>query len=202
MRALPTSRMAKCISCGAPESQADGPISHDPDGHCFFCRQPLTEDETNAAIRGELGMSSQCDGELPDDRAQVVRNCARFEYVAPNRNLSRRKSLRNIIDHIAVAVGKYQGSELVAFRCWWKEASFSLRWGKAGKESGYTVLFKVIWESSGWWLLRIFEHEVAHTAFAIQVDKALRQETGFRSISWFDDNEWPSSADRGQVHPY
>lgn len=87
-------------------------------------------------------MSTQCDAELPDDRAQVIRNCARFEYVAPNGNLSRRKSLRQIIDHIAGAVGKYPDSERFALRCWWKEASFSLRWGKIVKESGYVVRFE------------------------------------------------------------
>jgi hypothetical protein len=31
---------------------SSGLISHDEDGHCFFARQPTTEDETSAAIRG------------------------------------------------------------------------------------------------------------------------------------------------------
>ena len=122
--------------------------------------------------------------------------------MAPSGVLSTRKSLRQIIDHIAESVRKYPGSECFAFRCWWKEASFRLRWGKIGKESGYTVRFKVVYESSGWWLLRISEHEVAHTAFASQVDKALRQKAGFRSIRWFDDNKSPAGGDRGQLHPY
>ena len=31
-------------SCGASESEAEGLMSHDEAGHCFFARQPTTEE--------------------------------------------------------------------------------------------------------------------------------------------------------------
>ena len=215
----------QCISCGAPESEADGLIEHDAEGHCFFVRQPVTEDETNAAIRGvwatccgavryggnnsqilvrlaELGMSNLCDAQPPNEDTQVVRNCASFEYPAPKRVLSRRKSLGQIIDHIAESVGKHPESECFAFRCWWNQASFPVRWGKVGNESGYAVRIKVIYESSGYWLLRISGHEISHTAWAIKIDKALQKNPEFRSIRWFKENEWPTGGNRGKQHPY
>ena len=46
-----------------------------------------------------------------------------------------------------------------------------MRWGKAGNESGYAVRIRVIYESGGYWLLRISGHEISHTAWAIQIDK-------------------------------
>ena len=91
----------QCISCGAPESEAGGLMSHDEEGHCFFARQPTTEDETSAAIRGvwasccgavryggddphvlirlaELGKSSQCDRQPPAGHSQMTRNLGPF----------------------------------------------------------------------------------------------------------------------------
>jgi hypothetical protein len=159
---------------------------------------PLTEDETNVAIRG---VWATCCGALRYG-GNDPRNCARFEYVVPNGVVSRRKYLRQIINHIAESVKKYPGSECFDFHRWWKEASFRLRWGKFGNQCGSTVRFKVIHESAGWWLLRIIENDVACTAFAIQIDKALQQKDGFRSIRWFEDDNLPSGGDRGQRHPY
>jgi len=163
-----------CISCGAPESEAEGLISHDDAGHCFFARQPITEDETNAAIRGvratccgavryggddpqilirfaELGVSSQCDRQPPAGHSRIVRNWVRFEYAAPDGVLSKRESLRRITAEIAESMGKLPGSECFAFRCWLNEASFRLRWGKTGTENGYTVRFTVVHELAEQW---------------------------------------------------
>src|SRR5207253_2928368 len=114
----------QCISCGAPESEANGLISHDDQGHCFFARQPLTTAETNAAIRGvwatccgavryggddpeilirfaEIGISSQCDRQLTVVPQPVVRNCVSFEYDGATRFFSRQTSLRRIIRCLA-----------------------------------------------------------------------------------------------------
>lgn len=187
-------------------------------------RQPSTEDETDAAIRAvwasccgavryggsdpqilvrfaELDLSNQCDGELPSDHTRIVRNCARFEYGAPNGFLARRRALRQIIHQIAEALEAYPGHECFAFRRWSREASFRVRWGKFGKERGHTVRFKVVYQSASSWLLRISDNDVALTAFAIHVDKALQQKAGFRSIRWFDDSQ-ASCDERGQRHPY
>lgn len=215
----------QCISCGAPESEADGIMSHDAEEHCFFVRQPQTEDETNAAVRGvwasccgavryggndpqlltrfeELGRSSQCDHQLPHHHTQIVRNCVRFEYLSAKGLLSRRKYLRQIIDEIAACVRKDPETECFAFRCWWNEASFRFRWGRVVNKGGFTVRFGVTSESTGRWLLRISGHEVAHTGFAIQLDKAMRKNAMFRSIRWFEENELPEGGGGGKPHPY
>jgi hypothetical protein len=215
----------QCISCGAPESEAAGLISHDESGHCFFARQPIVEDETSAAIRGvwasccgavryggddrqilirlsELGSSSQCDHQAPPGHPQRIRNWARFEYSTPRGVFSKRASLRRIIDEIAGSVGKLPGSQCFEFRCWFNAASFRLRWGKYGSESGHTVRFDVVHESADQWLLRVSGNEVAHTSFAIQLDKALQAKTEFRNVRWFDANEWPIGGDRGKRSPY
>lgn len=215
----------ECISCGAPESEAGGLMSHDDAGHCFFERQPVTEDETNAAIRGvwasccgavryggddlqilvrlaELDLSSQCDRQLRESQPKTVRNRARFEYAAPHDGiLSIRKSLRLIIKQIAESM-RYPGSEPFDFRCWLNDTSFRVRWGKVGNGSGHTVRFSVTHESADWWLLRISENEVAHTAFAIRLDEALQQKAEFRSIHWFEENDWPTGGDHPKRHPY
>ena len=200
-------------------------MSHDAEGHCFFMRQPLTDNETNAAIRGvwasccgavryggedpkilirlaELGMSSQCDHEPPIECATVLRNCTRFEYLAPKGPFSRRRILRQVADLIAGSVGKYPGSERFSFRCGWKVVSFRIRWGNIGRDSGYSVQFTVKYQSNDRWLVRISGNEIAHTSFAIQLDKALQKISAFRSIRWFEDQEWPDVAGAGVPHPY
>jgi hypothetical protein len=215
----------QCISCGAPESEAEGLISRDDAGHCFFTRQPITEDETNAAIRGvraaccgavrygggdpqilvrfaELGMSSQCDRQPPAGHSIVVRDWARFEYRAPHGVLSKRQSLRRIIHEIADSVGKSQGMECSEFRCWFNEASFVLRWGNLGTEGGHSVRFRVSHERADQWLLRISGNEIAHTSFAIRLDKVLQAKAEFHSLRWFVANDRPADSNHGKRHPY
>jgi hypothetical protein len=99
-------------------------------------------------------------------------------------------------------MGKLPGSDCFQFRCWLDTASFRLRWGKFGSESGSTVRFSVVHESADQWLLRISENEVAHTSFAIQLDKALQAKVEFRRIQWFDTNDWPVGEGPGKQHPY
>jgi hypothetical protein len=215
----------QCISCGAPESEAEGLIAHDAEGHCFFVRQPVTENETNAAIRGvwatccgavryggnnpqilvrfaELGMSHLCDGQPSNDDGQVVRSCASFVYPVSKGIFPKRRSLRQIIDYLADSLGKRPGLEHFAFRCWWNQASFRVRWGKIGNECGYAVQIRVVYESDEHWLLRISGHEISHIAWAIQIDKALQKNPEFRSIRWFSENEWLAAGNRGKQHPY
>lgn len=213
----------ECISCGAPESEADGLIEHDADGHCFFARQPSTENETNAAIRGvwatccgavryggddpqiltrlaAVGMGSQCD-QQPADDPQMPRNCARFEYQDAIGVLSKRRSLRRIIDYVSKSLRNDAGSGCFAFRCWLNEASFRYHWGEIGNEYAYSVRFLVTFESVGQWLLRITGHELAHTSFAIQVDKALLKNADFRNVRWLAEYQL-LGGDPGKPHPY
>jgi hypothetical protein len=214
----------QCISCGAPESEADGLIEHDANGHCFFARQPSTENETNAAIRGvwatccgavryggddpqilarlaALGMTGQCDGKPLDDHSQTARNCARFEYSVGQGVLSRRSSLGEIIKYIAESLGKNPAYDCFAFRRWLSDASFRVRWGKVANAQGYMVRFKVTFESADRWLLRISENEIAHTAFAIQLDKALQQNADFRNVRWLPEYQL-LDGEPGKPHPY
>jgi hypothetical protein len=212
----------ECIACGAPESESDGLMSSDETGQCFFIRQPITEDEVSAAIRGvwanccgavryggndpqilvrlaRLGNTSQCDHE-PDVNAhtQLPRNCVRFEYSGGPSISAKRQSLREILDHIS----EPWKSQSFAFRRYFNAASFRLRWGKVGRGTwAHTTEFRVTLESADRWLLQISGSEIAQTAFAIKVDKALHRSASFRNISWFAEYQL-HDADPGQPHPY
>lgn len=214
----------ECIACGAPESESDGLMSSDEAGQCFFIRQPITEDETNAAVRGvwasccgavryggedpeiltrlsALGVGSQCD-QVPTDGPQMRRNCARFEYPGGRGILSRRTSLRQIVSYIAESLERHTGAECFAFHRWFSRASFRLRWGKSVEGRGHAMRFQVTFESPNRWLLRISEHDIAQTSFAIRIDKALRKNSGFRDIRWYAEYQLLGAEGVGEPHPY
>ena len=94
-----------CITCGAPEAEAPDLIKHQKGeyGHCYFKRQPETEDEINRAInavavscisglryRGtnenilmklyEIGEQNQCDNKPIYNYKEVIRNKVEFSY--------------------------------------------------------------------------------------------------------------------------
>jgi len=101
----------QCMGCGAPEVEADGLMSHDATGHCFFVLQPSSTNEVDSAIRAtwagccgairyngddpviltrlaELGEASLCDQHVSSSIKTISRNQVRFEY----RNSSMRRS--------------------------------------------------------------------------------------------------------------
>lgn len=49
------------MACGAPEVQAPTMMSHHEKGHCFFARQPGTQQETDEAF---LGLWVSCCGAI------------------------------------------------------------------------------------------------------------------------------------------
>src|SRR5947208_13228472 len=98
------------MGCGAPEVEADGLMSHDATGHCFFVLQPSSTNEVDSAIRAtwasccgairyngddpviltrlaELGEASLCDQHVSSSIKTISRNQVRFEY----RNSYRRR---------------------------------------------------------------------------------------------------------------
>lgn len=95
----------ECITCGAPEAEAPDLIEHQKGeyGHCYFKKQPETEDEINRAInavavscisglryRGidenilkrlyEIGEHGQCDNFPIYKYKEVIRNKVEFRF--------------------------------------------------------------------------------------------------------------------------
>jgi len=95
-----------CISCGAPEAESQGLIEHsvkDQYGHCYFKKQPETEEEIEHAIRAiavscisalryggkdenilrkmyEFGLSGECDQQPAGSYRTVTRNLVTFYF--------------------------------------------------------------------------------------------------------------------------
>jgi len=44
----------ECIACGAPQAEAPDLIDHGKDGHCYFKKQPQTEEEFDQAINAMM----------------------------------------------------------------------------------------------------------------------------------------------------
>ena len=101
-----------CITCGAPEAEAPDLIEHQKSeyGHCYFKKQPETEDEIERAInavavsciaglryRGtnenilkklyEIGEQYQCDNAPIYKYKEVIRNKVEFSYNGTNQKL-------------------------------------------------------------------------------------------------------------------
>lgn len=173
-------------------------MSHDEDGHCFFVRQPVTAQETNAAIRSvwagccgavryggsdaeilnrlaQLDATFQCDQQASGTYTHVVRNCAHFEYGAPKGEFSTRKLLEEIANVVAGAVRHYPDSECSTFRYSPKEASFQLGWGNSEvNPRGHSVQFNVLHESADRWALRIFYDETVRDPLLRRFFRLLR----------------------------
>lgn len=43
-----------CLACGAPQAEAPDIIEHEPNNHCYFKKQPTTEDEIDQAIKAMM----------------------------------------------------------------------------------------------------------------------------------------------------
>lgn len=94
-----------CISCGAPEAEAPDLIEHSKFeyGHCYFKKQPQTDDEIERAIQAiavsciaglryggtdekilkrlyEIGIAEQCDNKPKGNYKTIIWNKVTFDY--------------------------------------------------------------------------------------------------------------------------
>jgi hypothetical protein len=210
-----------CMGCGAPEAEANGLMSHDATGHCFFVLQPTSSEEVDSAIRAtwasccgairyggddlaiitrlaELGEGSLCDKRVPASIGTVHRNQAWFEHHDVY-NAAVQQISRFIIDLIATSL-HHDDAECIAFHHEGDSSSFQYVWGKSkslNNNKGYSIRIRIKHESGSSWLLSLSENEQAEMGIAIQVDKALRQSSFIHSVRWFSTDD-----ESGQPHPY
>jgi hypothetical protein len=216
----------ECMSCGAPELHAPKLMSHDSHGHCFFTRQPASPHETNEAVEStwasccgalryggiddgilirlaELGLAEQCDFRLKHDPKPRARTCVSFEFVGQSKTAAAKA--REITTYLADFVGKSDSSDgkVRSLRVTEVSASFVYEWGYVlGDPCRATFAIEPQSDQHHWWVLISREDGHGTTAFTISTHKALIEDTRFRSIQWFTDDERKSGVNVGHSLPY
>lgn len=208
----------ECMSCGAPEMEAEGLMAHAEGGHCYFASQPGTEEQTNSALRAmgasccgavryggidrdilvrieRLGMSDQSDHPPPQVRSRPLLVCS-FELDLPS------DSAREALDIVAT---------LLSMPSKWKRrseirvsdagASFQLSWGHDLLPQPASIDFTLVAHAEKRWKMRL-SGKNATVWSAASTDRALRNETSIRNIRWFEESDWPVLAGRGTSYPY
>ena|SRR5579862_4070040 len=87
------------------------------------------------------------------------------------------------------------------FHCSLGTASFRYEWGDKSQPHLPSILFVLEPENERRWLLRMLRNENATTAFAVSIHKAIRQDSRFRQIQWFSEEEWEKD-ENGVASPY
>ncbi len=216
----------ECMSCGAPEMHAPKLMSHDSHGHCFFTRQPASPHETNEAIEStwasccgalryggtddgilirlaELGLAEQCDFRLKQAPKPRARTCVSFEFAGQSKTAT--ANVREITTYLADFVGKSNSSDgkVCSLRVTEVGASFVYEWGCVlGDPCRAMFAIEPQSDQHHWWVLISREDGHGTTAFAISTYKALIEDTRFRSIQWFTDDERKSGMSVGHSLPY
>jgi hypothetical protein len=208
----------ECMGCGAPESEAEGMMSHDGSGHCFFTAQPKNSGEVDAAVRAlwasccgavryagndqailariaELGEGSKCDEKIESTAPSSVRSRVTFAYRGDNSSVE--SSLRSIIRFIASSHSTGSYERCTDFKYGKSEASFVLHWF-----DDCSIRFRVVQILEGTWLVSIEDNDRAKIGIAISLDKSLQASDLFTEIQWFKEVEQISSMICGAVHPY
>jgi len=216
----------ECMGCGAPEAQAPGMMSHDGSGHCFFTRQPITPEETDNAILGvwasccgavryrgqnrevlvrlaELGLADQCDFRLEEEREEVRRNHVSFEFgdVEPLQSFSAVAQV--IMEFFALSIARSIPGvgDVSELQMSGDSSSFRYDWGDGSQPSLHSIIFSLNLHNGREWLLRILRNEIASTAFAIFIYKAMRSDSRFRRFRWFTEEDWQRGR-MGRPSPY
>jgi hypothetical protein len=216
-------RNGECMACGAPELEAPTMMSHDGRGHCFFARQPMTREETNAAILStwasccgavryggedheilvrlaEIGSAKCCDHRLDNEPSPVDRNLVCFEFTATGTPVTGTVSARQIMDYFAKVIGGGHG-HVLDFHTSDSASSFRYEWGGVGHV--HVVKLSLEPHRDLLWLLLIRRDDnYASTAFAINIHKALERDARFRRIRWFSEQDWHAGLIEGRPRPY
>ena len=195
-----------CTSCGAPQAEAPDLIDHsDKDwGHCYFKKQPETDEEIERAInaiavscisglryRGkdekilkrlyEMGEAAQCDYEPIGHYKLIVWNKVTFEFSGTMNELSDTLSNQIIAGHT------HLNKQITDFTTNNKDSfQFTYRWttGLTGinltchtdSENIYEI--QVEKEQDG------FDHSIRYSAMTLH--SILRNDNRILNISWFD----------------
>jgi hypothetical protein len=216
----------ECMSCGAPEMHAPKLMSHDSHGHCFFTRQPASPHETNEAIEStwasccgalryggtddgilirlaELGLAEQCDSRLKHEPKPRARTCVSFEFAGRSKTAA--ANAREITTCLAdfLAKSNSRDSKVRSLRVTEVSASFVYEWGYVlGNPCRAMFAIEPQSDQHHWRVLISREDSHGTTAFAISIHRALTEDTRFRSIQWFTDDERKNGVNVGHSLPY
>jgi len=151
----------------------------------------------------ELGLAEQCDFRLKHDAKPRARTCVSFEFAGQSKTAA--ANAREITTYLADFVGKSNSSDgkVRSLRVTEVSASFVYEWGYVlGDPCRATFAIESQSDQHRWWVLISREDGHGTTAFAISTHKALIEDTRFRSIQWFTDDERKSGVSVGHSLPY
>jgi hypothetical protein len=151
----------------------------------------------------ELGLAEQCDFRLKQEPKPRARTCVSFEFAGQSKTAAARA--REITTYLADFVGKSNSRDgkVRSLRVTEVSASFVCEWGYVLGEP-FRAMFAIKPQSDQqhWWVLISREDGYGTTAFAMNTHKALIEDTRFRSIQWFTDDERKSGMNVGHSLPY
>ncbi|THU31579.1 ferredoxin [Niastella caeni] len=149
-----------CIACGAPEAEAQDIIEHSKsDNHCYFKKQPVTEDEIDQAIKAMMvscinalryggqdeiiikrlyqnGMEDLCDNKAKDRYKILIRDRIHFNFLGTLADLSELLVLKYKSISPYVKVEDYKTNQVDSF-------SFTQKWTRGASGIIYTCHLRV-----------------------------------------------------------
>jgi hypothetical protein len=195
-----------CIACGAPEAEAPDLIEHSKFkyGHCYFKKQPETEDEIERAINAiaascisglryggtdekilkriyEIGEGEQCDHRPIGSYKTVIWNNVTFMFNGSLEELSK------LITTEFIKIQTYLNKRIINFKLIGsKHFEFIFRWtdGSTGN------IFKCLNEGDNLFRLEIETekkaYEISIRPAAIALNSIFISDNRFSKVLWFD----------------
>lgn len=195
-----------CLSCGAPEAQASDLIEHSKleYGHCYFKKQPQTEDEIERAINAiavscisglryggkdekilkrlyEIGESQQCDKKPIGNYKMLVWTKVTFKYVGAIKELSDNLTSQIILSH------SYVKNKIVDFTSNEKDYfEFTYRWS----DGLIGTTYKCNFTTDGYFEIKLDKekdgHYIAVRGNAILLNIIICNDKNITEILWYD----------------
>ena len=195
-----------CISCGAPESVAPDLIEHSKleYGHCYFKKQPQTQDEIDRAINAvavscisglryggkdekilkrlyEIGEAQQCDHKPIGNYKMIIWTKVTFAYTGTKKELSDSITSQIVlaIPHFENEICEYNTNDLNYF-------GFTYRW-----TDGLTgIIFKCNYTSNGQYEIELDKEKDGYLNAvrenAIVLNSILCNDKNVSNIKWYD----------------
>ena len=210
-----------CITCLAPHFEAPTLMGLDElEGHCFFQKQPESDQELYRAIRAvnvsevqclryggndpdilrrlvEIGEANACDQPLPTTSVPILRNHVTFAATFADDPW-----------HVAIALRDYilsQNSENVTHKVTdpkyrGKVVSFAYSWFE---DRYYTVNVQRGERLRNRWLVHHSPvWKAASVGISLMIDDWLRSDPRFSDFRWYSLDAWERASDDWQEYPY
>lgn len=193
-----------CTSCGAPQAEAPDLIDHSKYGHCYFKKQPETEEEIESAINAiavscisglryggtnenilkrlyEIGEGEQCDQKPLGNYKTIIWNKVTFQY---NGSI---KELSELVTTKIVQGAPHLNKQIINFKLQNENYfEFIYRWttGSTGiifkcysiADKKFCIEFDI--EKRG--------HEISIRWNSIEINSILSSNKNVSEICWFD----------------